>query len=76
MELTSGININVNATLSVDDRTFRTCMNLISIYAESRGIKGMVIKFDENDGFGPTYKELMTDEEAEEALGIHFEKED
>lgn len=43
----NGIEVEIKAGLFVDEKTFRTCMNLISIYAENNGIKGMIIRFDD-----------------------------
>ena len=39
------VSVKVEAALSVDEKTFQTCMNLISIYAENKGLHGCVIDF-------------------------------
>lgn len=45
------ISVEVKAGLYVDEKTFRTCMDLASIHARDKGLKGMVIFFDdENPG--------------------------
>jgi len=43
------ISVEVKAGLYVDERTFRTCMDLVSIHAKNEGLKGMVIFFDDED---------------------------
>lgn len=62
------VNVEVKAGLSVDKRTFRTCMNLIAIYAQSEGMKGMVVRFDDRDIGGYSIKPLLTEEDVNEAL--------
>lgn len=57
------VNVEVKAGLSVDKRTFRTCMDLIAIHAQSEGIKGMVVRFDDRDINGYSVKPLMTEED-------------
>lgn len=43
------VSVEVKATLSVDERTFRTCLNLITIHAKQEGFKGIILVFPEND---------------------------
>ena len=49
MELTKGIEINVKASLSVDEETFKTCMSLIKIYFQSHheNLKGIVLRYSD-----------------------------
>lgn len=43
------VNVEVKAGLSVDKRTFRTYMDLVAIHAQNEGIKGMVVRFNDQD---------------------------
>lgn len=63
MELNHGIEINIKASLSVDDDTFKTCMNLMKIYCKSQceNAKGMVIKFDDEYYGLPMYSIIDSD---------------
>lgn len=63
------VSVEVKAGLSVDERTFRTCMNLVSIYARNNGFDGMVVGFNdpgERDNY--FIKRLMTNEETKAAF--------
>lgn len=62
------INVEVKAGLSVDNKTFRTCMDLVAIHAQNEGLKGMVIKFNDEDFDGYSIKPLTTEEEVNAAL--------
>ena len=53
MELTQGININVKATLSVDEHTVHTCVELLNIYAKSKGAARIVIEVPIEDDWHP-----------------------
>lgn len=64
------INVEVKAGLSVDKRTFRTCMDLVAIHAQNEGIKGMVVRFNDQDFDRCTIKLLMTEEDVETALYV------
>lgn len=46
------VSVEVKAGLTVDKKTFRTCMNLAAIHAENQGLKGMVVYFDRDDPDG------------------------
>ena len=39
------LTIKVKATLTVDEDTFDTCVNIMAIYAREHGIKGMTLDF-------------------------------
>lgn len=39
------LTIEVKATLTVDEDTFNTCVNIMTIYAREHGIKGMTLDF-------------------------------
>lgn len=57
-KIINGIEVEVKAGLFVDEKTFRTCMNLISIYAENNGIKGMIVDFGEEFNNGAAVYEI------------------
>lgn len=62
------VSVEVKAGLSVDERTFRTCMNLIAIHAKNEGLKGMVVRFDDQFLEGCSIKPLETEEEVKAAF--------
>ena len=62
------VNVQVKASLFVDEATFVTCLNLINIYANNNGIKGFVLGFSEDGNTVPEVKRLMTDQEKEMAM--------
>lgn len=64
------VNVEVKAGLSVDKRTFRTCMDLVAIHAQNEGIKGMVVRFNDQDFDRCSIRLLMTEEEIEAALYV------
>lgn len=68
------VSVEVKAGLSVDEKTFRTCLNLISIYAENNGAKGIFVNL--NDGDYPLVKLIETDESLEAAAMAAFDTED
>lgn len=68
------VSVEVKAGLSVDEKTFRTCLNLISIYAENNGAKGIFVNL--NDGDYPLVKLIETDESLEAAAMAVFDTED
>ena len=68
------VSVEVKAGLSVDEKTFRTCLNLISIYAENQGAKGIFVNLNEGDY--PLVKLIETDESLEAAAMAVFDTED
>lgn len=62
------VNVEVKAGLLVDERTFRTCLNLIAIHAQNEGLKGMVVRFDDQFFEGCFIKPLETEEEVKAAF--------
>lgn len=62
------VNVEVKAGLSVDKRTFRTCMDLVAIHAQNEGIKGMIVRFNDQDIDRCSIRPLMTEEEVNTAL--------
>lgn len=62
------VNVEVKAGLSVDKKTFRTCMDLVAIHAQSEGIKGMIVTFNACDFDRYSIRPLMTEEEVNAAL--------
>lgn len=63
------LTIEVKATLTVDDDTFNTCVNIMTIYAREHGIKGMTLDFRKT---APSClgRFLMSDEAVEDILGV------
>lgn len=68
------VSVEVKASLSVDEKTFRTCLNLISIYAKNQGAKGIFVNLNEGDR--PLVKLIETDESLEAAQNVIFGTED
>lgn len=62
------VNVEVKAGLSVDKRTFRTCMDLVAIHAHNEGIKGMNVRFNDQDIDRCSIRPLMTEEEVNTVL--------
>ena len=62
------LTIKVKATLTVDEDTFDTCVNIMTIYAREHGIKGMTLDFRKT---APSRlgRFLMSDEAVEDILG-------
>lgn len=63
------LKIEVKATLTVDEDTFRTCVNLIEIYAREHEIKGTILDFRDADR-SPIGKWLMSDEAVDDVLNV------
>ena len=71
MKLTEDLGIEIRAKLVVDDKTFRTCLNLIDIYMQAHDTKGLVIASSEFGGeVGVT--PLMTEDELSAAAMAKF----
>lgn len=70
------VSVEVKAGFSIDEKTFRTCMGLIAIHAENRGIKGMAVFFDMNDADGYSFIPLKTDEECSKVWDSAFGREE
>ena len=62
------VSVEVKAGLSVDERTFRTCLNLIAIHAQNEGLKGIVVGFNDSCFEGCSIKPLETEEELKAAF--------
>ena len=45
------IKVDVGIKVDIDDTTFDTCMKLMGIRAEAEGIKGMIIRFNEEGSY-------------------------
>lgn len=62
------LKVEVKATLTVDEDTFDTCVNIMTIYAREHGIKGMTLAFRKA---APSClgRFLMSDEAVEDILG-------
>lgn len=63
------LTIEVKATLTVDEDTFDTCVNIMTIYAREHGIKGMALDFRKT---APSLlgRFFMSDEAVEDILGV------
>ncbi|MFR7712691.1 MAG: hypothetical protein ACLU0S_00765 [Blautia obeum] len=62
------LTIKVKATLTVDEDTFDTCVNIMTIYAREHGIKGMALDF-RKAAPSSLWRFLMSDEAVEDILG-------
>lgn len=62
------VSVEVKAGLSVDEKTFRTCMNLVAIHAQNEGLKGMVVRFTDDFFEGYAIKPFETEEEVKAAF--------
>lgn len=64
------LTIKVKATLTVDEDTFDTCVNIMTIYAREHGIKGMALDFRK---VAPSslWRFLMSDEAVDDVLGVN-----
>lgn len=62
------VNVEVKAGLLVDERTFRTCLDLIAIHAQNEGLKGIVVGFDDQFFDGCSIKPLETEKEVKAAF--------
>ena len=62
------LTIEVKATLTVDEDTFNTCVNIMTIYAIEHGVKGMILDFRKT---APSLlgRFIMSDEAVEDILG-------
>lgn len=56
-----------NARIELDDPTVSTCFQAISIHAKSKGLKGLILKFNEADN-NPSIFPLTTEEEVDAHL--------
>lgn len=63
------LTIKVKATLTVDEDTFDTCINIMTIYAREHGIKGMTLDF-RKAAPSTLWRFLMSDEAVEDVLGV------
>lgn len=64
------LKIEVKATLTVDENTFKTCVNLIEIYAREHGVKGIILDFRESPN-GPWRKFLMDNKAVDDVLRVN-----
>lgn len=63
------VNVEVKAGLSVDKKTAEICKDLLAIYYKSRGAKGAVLAFfDDEDICNVGSQLLMSEEAVEEAM--------
>ena len=62
------LTIEGKATLTLDEDTFNSCVNIMTIYAKEHGIKGMTLDFRKT---APSClgRFLMSDEAVEDILG-------
>ena len=63
------LTIKVKATLTVDEDTFDTCVNIMTIYAREHGIKGMVLDF-RKAARSSLWRFLMSDGAVDDVLDV------
>ena len=63
------IKVEVKASLTVDEDTFDTCVNLMTIYAREHGVKGMTLDFRKTAP-GTLGRFLMSDEAVDDMLNV------
>lgn len=63
------IKVEVKASLTVDEDTFDTCVNLMTIYAREHGVKGMTLDFRKTAP-GTLGRFLMSDEAVNDVLQV------
>ena len=63
------IKVEVKASLTVDEDTFDTCVNLMTIYAREHGVKGMTLDFRKTAS-GTLGRFLMSDEAVDDMLNV------
>ena len=63
------LTIKVKATLTVDEDTFDTCVNIMTIYAREHGIKGMALDF-RKAAPSSLWRFLMSDEAVDDVLDV------
>ena len=76
------VNVNVNAGLSVDERTFHICLDLVAIHAQNEGLKALVLIMPEDhnshcstvpiytsDGLGMMFDRLDSSDAEQKARG-------
>lgn len=56
------VNVKVTAGLYVDDRTFRTCLDLIAIHAKQDGMKGLIMTMPREDLDGCNIFPIFTEQ--------------
>lgn len=63
------LKIKVKAALTVDEDTFDTCVNIMTIYTREHGVKGMTLDFRKA---APSRlgRFLMSDEAVDDVLGV------
>lgn len=67
------VNINVSTKLTVDERTFYTCLQLLNSYGLQEGLKGMVLRFDDNSYnvfTTPVIQTLRTEEDVRQVMMV------
>lgn len=70
------VEVKVKAGLSVDEKTFRTCMNLVSVYAENHGIKGMIVQFNTEWEDGYRFRIIEDGRDVTKAMHMPFKSEE
>lgn len=62
IKIIDNIAVEIKATLSVDERTFKTCLDLISIRAKQAGFKGVILTMPEDDSHAINATPIYTEE--------------
>lgn len=72
MKLNEDISVTVKAKVTIDDQTFRTCLNLIDIHMQNNNMTGMVIASGKYYGGNVGVTPLMTEDELNAAAMAKF----
>ncbi len=65
--------VEVKTGLSVDKRTAQICMDLLSIHFKNEGVKGVVMRFNDDPQLGGiAVTPLLTEEEVNAAMFAKF----
>lgn len=66
------VNVEVKAGLSVDKKTARICMDLLSIHFKNEGVKGVVMRFGDDPLCDVAITPLLTEKEVDVAMFAKF----
>lgn len=66
------VNVEVKAGLSVDNKTARICMDLLSIHFKNLGYKGVVLGFSDGNGVGVC--PLKTEEDVYRSMNANIKR--
>lgn len=66
------LTVEIKAGLNVDKKTARICMDLLSIHFKNEGVKGVVMRFDDDPLGGVAITPLLTEKEVDAAMFAKF----